>query len=125
VKLLLDEMYPATIAEQLRDRGHDVVSVHDPDLRYLEGVPDEDVFQAAVAERRALVTENVSDFRRLEGEALAGGVGTPGLVFTTNRQFPRGHPATVGHIVAALDALLAEHDTVSTAIFLKPVPCLH
>jgi hypothetical protein len=119
VRLLLDEMYPATIAEQLRSRGHDVATLHDSDFRQLEGAADADVFAAAVDERRVLVTENVSDFRRLEGEALARGDSTPGFVFTTNRQFPRGHPATVGRIVAALDELLAGQDTILRAVFLK------
>jgi len=85
VKLLLDEMYSATVAEQLRGRGHDVVSIHDAEFRSLEGAPDEEVFAAAIAEERAIVTENVPDFRRLEAEALASDEPTPGLIFTTNR----------------------------------------
>ena len=63
--LLLDEMYSPVVAEQLRARGHDAVSVHDPEYRYLEGAPDEEIFAAALAEERALVAENVPDFRRL------------------------------------------------------------
>lgn len=78
-------MYPATVADELRTRGHDVVSSHDAALRHFEGAFDEDVFTAALVERRVLVTENVSDFRRLEGDALARGGPTPGLVLTTNR----------------------------------------
>ncbi len=120
MKLLLDEMYPATVAEQLRARGHDVFSIHDPEYRRLEGVPDDEVFAAAVAEGRALVTENVSDFRRLEAEALARSEQTPSLVFTTNRQFPRGDPATLGRLVVALDALLEERSALPAAIFLRP-----
>lgn len=112
-------MYPATVAEQLRDRGHDVVSIHDPDYRRLEGAPDEEVFAIAVAEGRALVTENVPDYRRLEADALARGEHTPRLIFTTNRQFPRGAPAALGWLVLALDALLAERPALPTAIFLK------
>ena len=122
MKLLLDEMYPATVAEQLRSRGHDVFSVHDPDFRQLEGAPDEDVFASAIAEGRALVTENVPDFRRLEAVALARGESTPGLILTTNRQFPRGDPSTIGQLVHALAALLAEQPAVPTAIFLKAPP---
>ena len=120
MKLLLDEMYPATVAEQLRARGHDVFSIHDPEYRRLEGAPDEDVFAAAVAEGRALVTENVPDFRRLEAEVLARGERAPSPIFTTNRQFPRGHPATLGRLVVALDALLEERSAPPAAIFLRP-----
>jgi hypothetical protein len=122
VKLLLDEMYAPAVAEQLRTRGHDVVSIHDPDYRRLEGAPDKDVFAAALAEERALVTENVPDFRRLEADALAGGEAVPGLLFTSNRQFPRGEPGTTGHLVEALHALLNEAPTPERSIFLKRLP---
>ncbi len=83
-------MYPATLAEQLRARAHDVVSVHDPGYHHLEGVPDGEVFAAAIADDRALLTENVADFRRLETDALGRDAPSPRLIFTTNRQFPRG-----------------------------------
>jgi predicted nuclease of predicted toxin-antitoxin system len=122
VKLLLDEMYPPVVAEQLRARGHDVVSVHDPDYSRLEGTPDEEIFAAALAEERALVTENVPDFRRLEADALARGESHATLVFTSNRQFPRGEPATIGRLVAALHALLSEPTTLRGAVFLKRLP---
>jgi predicted nuclease of predicted toxin-antitoxin system len=122
VKLLLDEMYPASVAEQLRSRGCDVVSVHDPEYRWLEGAPDDEVFAFAVKEGRALVTENVPDFRLLEADALARGERTPGLVFTTNRQFPRGDPGTIGRLVRALAALVVEAPAVATATFLNPPP---
>ena len=120
MKLLLDEMYPATVAVQLRRRGHDAVSIHDPDHRWLEGEPDVKVFTAALSEGRAIVTENVPDYRRLEMEALADGKAVPGLVFTTNRRFPRGRAGTVGHLVIALVALLEERPDLSTSIFLEP-----
>jgi len=120
VKLLLDEMYAAVVAEQLRARGHDVVSIHDPDYRRLEGALDAEVFAAALAENRAVVTENVPDFHRLEAEALARGEQHAGLIFTTNRQFPRGDPATIGRLVLALEKLVRERPTLPTAVFLKP-----
>jgi len=121
LKLLLDEMYSATIAEQLRSRGYDVVSIHDPDHRGLEGAPDDEVFAAAVTQGRTVVTENVPDFRRLEAAALAGGAPCPGLIYTTNRQFPRGNPATAGRIVLVLAELLADPSTVARVLFLKPL----
>jgi hypothetical protein len=122
VKLLFDEMYAPAVAEQLRTRGHDVVSIHDPDHRRLEGAPDQEVFAAALAEERALVTENVPDFRRLEADALARGEAVPGLVFTSNRQFPRGEPGTIGHLVEALHALLTEAPRPERSLFLKRLP---
>lgn len=122
MKLLLDEMYPPVVADQLRARGHDVVSVHDSEYRYLEGAPDEEVFAAALAERRALVTENVPDFRRLEANVLARGEAHATLVFTSNRQFPRGEPGTIGRLVEALHALLSEAPMPPGSLFLKRSP---
>ena len=122
MKLLLDEMYPASVAEQLRLRGHDAVSLHDPDYRRLEGAPDEEIFATAAAAERAIVTENVPDYRRLEAAALARGQPVPGLVYTTNRQFPRGEPATTGKLVLALAVLLDAREELRSSIFLAPPP---
>ena len=121
MKLLLDEMYPAVIAQKLRERGHDVASIHDPDYRRLEGAADADVCAAALADGRAVVTENVPDFRRLEAAALAREAPYPALVFTTNRRFPRGAAATTGRLVMALDALLGADAEAVTTVFLEPV----
>ncbi len=71
MKLLLDEMYAPAIAEQLGARGHDAASVHDAAYRALEGEPDEQVWAAALADDRTLVSENVQDFRRLDADTLA------------------------------------------------------
>lgn len=120
MRLLLDEMYAPTIAEQLRARGHDAASVHDPEYRTLEGEPDDEVWAAAVAADRVLVTENVQDFRRIETHALARAQPAARLIFTTDRQFPRGDPATIGRLVTALDALLDTEPDLATSLFLKP-----
>ena len=122
MKLLLDEMYTPTIAEQLRARGHDAASIHDPEYRMLEGEPDDEVWSAAIADDRALVSENVQDFRRIEANALAHAQPVARLIFTTDRQFPRGEPATLGRLVSALDTLLAANPDLATALFLKPAP---
>jgi predicted nuclease of predicted toxin-antitoxin system len=120
MKLLLDEMYTHVVAEQLRARGHDVASLHDPGYRALEGEPDAEVWTRAISDHRTLVTENVGDFRRIEALALARGKPTAQLILTSDRQFPRGDPATVGRLVLALDTLLASPPSTATAIFLKP-----
>jgi predicted nuclease of predicted toxin-antitoxin system len=119
MKLLLDEMYAPAIAEQLRAQGHDATSVHDPAYRRLEGEPDEEVWAAALADDRVLASENVQDFRRLEADALARTQPIAPLIFTTDRQFPRGDPAAIGRLVTGLDALLAVEPDLVTAMFLK------
>ena len=122
MRLLLDEMYAPAIALELRKRGHDVASVHDAASPALAGASDPEVLSVAQAEGRALVTENVRDFRPLEADLIARGGHHPGLVYTSNRQFPRGHPATAGRLVRALDALLREdHDLRDRAIFLARI----
>ncbi|MHB8691992.1 MAG: hypothetical protein ACYDHH_12170 [Solirubrobacteraceae bacterium] len=54
--------------------------MHDADYRALEGEPDDDVGAAAIADDRALVTENVGDLRRIEADAL---LSTPPETTTT------------------------------------------
>ena len=123
MRLLLDEMYSPTIAVELRSRGHDAVSVHESSTPTLAGASDEEVLAGAKASGRALVTENVRDFRPLEAELLARGGHHAGLVYTSNRQFPRGDPATAGRLVRALDALLGERaDVRDRSIFLSRSP---
>ena len=104
MKLLLDEMYPYSIAEQLRARGHDVVAIGE--RAGLRGAPDRQVFSLAQEEGRALVTDDV-DFRSIESEHRARGEPHHGLLFTSNRRFPRGQPRTVGPLVRALDRFLS------------------
>ncbi len=107
MRLLLDEMWPPELARQLRDRGHDVVAVAErPDL---VGMPDAAIFAAAGREGRAIVTENVADFRPLAAADVSAGRAHPGLVLTSNRQFPRHDPRTLGRMLTALDELLASH----------------
>lgn len=117
MKLLVDEMFPAAVAEQLRDRDHDAVSVHE-DVA-VAGAPDEVLIDYALRGGRAILTENVQDFRRIEAERLAAGQPVPLLIFTTNRQFPRASRRTIGSLVAALDNFLAQPPRTTGAIFLK------
>lgn len=126
MKLLLDEMFPHDIAAALRERGHDAVSIQ-RDRRDLRRHPDRDVFAAAQTERRTVVTENVTDF--LDVVAAYQGEGWPhwGVVFTSNRAFPRHRPGrAIRLFVAALDAYLAAHpdtDEATSAIhWLQPEP---
>lgn len=106
MKLLLDEMWSPEIAVQLRRRGYDVDTVQEREE--LIGQADAVLFAAAQVEARAIVTENVADFRQLATEVLQRGDWHCGLLFTTNHRFPRHDPRTLGRMVVALDALLSD-----------------
>ena len=101
MKLLLDEMYPSLIARELRARGHDVVSVHESPG---SGTADDLVLDHARSEGRAVITENVRDFRPLAEQILAAGDSHAGLVFTTEKRWPRSDP---GALITGIDAMLA------------------
>jgi hypothetical protein len=105
VRLLLDEMLTPMIARELRARGPDVTAIAgDPSL---EALGDAEVLALACSQRRAVVTNNVRDFRPLHTETLArGGSGHYGIVFMPGNY--RRTKADIGRIVAALEAKLAE-----------------
>lgn len=107
LRLLLDEMYPAAIAQQLRRRGHEVDAVTErPELRALS---DDALFAGAHEWRCAMVTENVADFIPLADAAEQRGRPHYGLVLVDPARYPRGHPRTIGRIVTALELALAEY----------------
>lgn len=93
-------MYPSLIARELRARGHDVVSVHESPG---SGTSDEQVFDHARSEGRAVLTENVRDFRPLAEALLTAGGSHAGLVFTTDKRWPRSDP---GSLITGIDAML-------------------
>lgn len=104
MKLLLDEMYTAAVAEQLRERDRDVIAVAErADLR---GTPDEALLDWAVGEERALVTDNRRDFFPIHHQRMTRGNDHRGLILTSNRRFPRGQPATTGKLVTTLEEFL-------------------
>ena len=97
MRLLLDEMYPRRLAEQLRAEGHDVVAVVElPDLL---GQEDAEVARWARDEGRVVVTENVVDFAPLDLDSHAG------LLLVNGRRWPRT-PSGLPRLVTALRAWL-------------------
>jgi Domain of unknown function (DUF5615) len=103
LRLLLDEMYPASMAEGLRDRGHDALAIVErPELRNLT---DAEVFAAAQGECRAVVTENMSDYVPIANDHDARGQAHHGLVLVHHARYPRGRARTIGAMVTALDEL--------------------
>ena len=108
MKLLIDEHYPPSIAEQLRERGHVAVAVQEEaDLR---GMTDPDLFAEAQRRNSAVLTENVADYMNLDAEYRGRHLAHWGLVLTSNRTFPRGKATTVGALIKALDELLQQAD---------------
>jgi hypothetical protein len=105
VKLLLDEMLTPVIARKLCERGHDVEAVAGHPGR--EALSDLEIMAVARAEHRAIVTNNLRDYRPLHYEAIMpGGQGHFGMTFMPSSY--RRTKADTGRIIAALEAKLAE-----------------
>ena len=120
MKLLIDEMWSPAVAAQLRGKGFDVDSVLDhPELK---AQPDRFLLVHPLTDGRAIVTENVNDFRLLCSFERRNGRDHPGLVFTTRRQFDRGDRRSIGRLVSALEALLeSDVDLSNLELWLRPV----
>jgi len=107
VKLLLDAMYTHIIAEQLRLRGHDVVSAHEREG--LSAVSDVALFAIGQRDQRAVVTENIHDFMDLDAEYRLDGRVHFGIILTSDQRFPRHAAGGIGRLVIALDDWLRDH----------------
>jgi len=107
LKLLLDEMYPPAIAEQLRRRGHDAHAV--AARAELRALADPEIFTVAQREQRAVATENIDDFSAIADSHDRNGQTHHGLILLHPRRYPRGNPRTIGRMVTALEQLLGEH----------------
>jgi hypothetical protein len=101
VRLLLDEMLAAPIAEQLRRLGHDAIAVQEE--HELMGLSDREQFRRAQQDERAVVTYNRDDFLELDREFRAADRRHAGIVIVNPRRFPqrRGH---YGPLIRSLDA---------------------
>ena len=78
MKALLDEQLSPQIAVLLRKAGYDAVAVADRDD--LARQSDRIVLEVASREHRAVVTNNIKDFRPLAAEWLAQGRTHGGLI---------------------------------------------
>ncbi|MGH7882097.1 MAG: DUF5615 family PIN-like protein [Candidatus Dormibacteraceae bacterium] len=105
MKLLLDEQLCPVIAEQLRTRDHDVLTVEEAELI---AHSDEAVFAWAIDNSRAIATNNIRDFRILHANSLTVADRHFGIVLVPSRKYSlaKNH---LGPLIAALDALLKQH----------------
>jgi predicted nuclease of predicted toxin-antitoxin system len=105
VKALLDEQLSPQIAAVLRERGHDVIAVADRPEPI--GATDRTILDTAAAEHRAVITNNIKDFRPLAAERIARGQSHSGLIL-----LPSTHTRTraaADPLAVAIAAILERH----------------
>lgn len=102
LRLLLDEHYPAWLADELTADGIDTVAMaaSRPALR---GVDDRRVLESAVAEGRIVVTEDVTTF----SAAIALVPDHVGVIYCHHARFPRTRPG-LNRLRKAVSALAAD-----------------
>jgi predicted transcriptional regulator len=100
VKVLLDEQLSPQIARLLRERGLDAQAI--VERTDLPQAPDHEVIEIASREQRAVMTNNVKDFRPLAAERIANGRGHAGLIL---HPAPRGRSRDATGLLA--DAIVA------------------
>jgi len=98
IRFLLDEHYPDWLAADLSAAGFDTRSV--VGSAQLRGVDDQTVLAFAAAERRIVVTEDVTTYTA----AMAAVPQHCGVVFCHHARFPRTRPG-LARLRAALEAL--------------------
>lgn len=108
MKLLLDEHYADVLAEQLRDRGHDVVAVA---AAGLAGTADELLLSWADAEERVLLTNNVRHFVPIHSRWVSTGRSHHGIWLTDDRRMPRAK-GSLGTYLAVIDERMRAHPEV-------------
>lgn len=98
-------MFPAGVATELRKRGHDARAA----VQDLRALTDEQLLDAAIAEERVLVTENVVDFVGLLEDRLGHGGQLAPVVFVLKSALPRDAMQLSRALAGRLDAWAAEH----------------
>jgi hypothetical protein len=104
LRFLLDEHYPNRLAAELTAAGWDSVSV--VSSAQVRGADDERVLAFAAAERRIVVTEDVTTF----SAAVSSVPNHAGVIFCHPARFPRS-PSGLVLLRVALEALAADPPT--------------
>jgi len=105
VRALLDEQLSPQIAVPLRQAGHDVDAV--ADREDLAGRSDRIILEVACSEGRAVVTNNIKDFRPLAAERLAQGRVHAGLIVRPSTRTRTRN--AIAAVAAAVEAVLRDH----------------
>ena len=105
MKAILDEQLSPQIAVLLRKAGYEVDAV--PERDDLVGRSDRIVFGAACNEGRAVVTNNIKDFRPLAAEYLAQGRMHSGLILLPSTR--TRSRAAIAALARAIEDVLSEN----------------
>lgn len=100
MRLILDHHYPAAIAVDLRRQGWSAVTLVERGWQVLD---DESVLNACQAEGLTLVTNNVSDFTVIARQWHMQGRSHNGLIFTSDRRWPRTRDGSGALTTALID----------------------
>lgn len=119
MRLLLDAHFDPTVAQVLREQGHDVILVLELGADLYQAA-DAELLTFASAQQRAVVTRNIRDFVLLHA-IWAGQERThAGIVLIHARTIPEGNR---GAEIGALESLLQAHpgseDLVDTLLWLR------
>ena len=88
MKLYLDENISQLVAKKLREKGYDVISVHE---NHTQSKSDIEQFELAISENRAIVTYNIGDFIDLAKEYISRGKPHYGIILVSNKTIPQGN----------------------------------
>ncbi len=105
MRAILDEQLSPQIAMLLRKAGYDVDAV--ADREDLVRRNDRFILEAACREGRAVVTNNIKDFRPLAAEWLAQGRVHAGLILLPSTGTRTRH--AVASVAAAIENVLRDH----------------
>ena len=105
MRALLDEQLSPEIAVLLRKAGYDLVAV--AERGDLAGSTDRAILEVASSEGRAVITNNIKDFRPLAAERLATGATHPGLVLLPSAR--TRHRGAVAALANVIEQVLREH----------------
>lgn len=109
-------MYSARLAEALRAAGVDVRTVVELGLA---GSSDPEIFAAAIADGRALLTENVADFAGISAEHVGAGQHHLGVLIALSSRFSRRAVGIEPLVTAVCD--IADQQLTDRLVYL-PAP---
>jgi predicted nuclease of predicted toxin-antitoxin system len=105
VRAILDEQLSPEIAALLRQADYDVDAV--AEREDLVGRTDRFILEVACGEGRAVVTNNIKDFRPLAAEWLAQGRVHAGLILLPSTRTRTRH--AIAAIAVAIENVLRDH----------------